>query len=147
MIVPMRTTAFILTTALLAALGTAIAAGNDAELREAEKAWASAVASHNYAELDRILGEGLIYAHSTGHIESKAQYLGRLHSGAQKYDSIQHSKMTIRPYGDAAVVHSIVRMTGTSDGKPFDDRLMMMHVWVKQEGQWRLAAHQTTKLP
>jgi hypothetical protein len=50
-------------------------------------------------------------------------------------------------HGDAAVAHSIVNMKGVSNGKPFDDHLMMLHVWVKQAGAWQLAAHQTTKLP
>jgi len=30
---------------------------------------------------------------------------------------------------------------------PFNDHVMMMHVWVKQGGSWHLAAHQTTKVP
>jgi hypothetical protein len=37
-------------------------------------------------------------------------------------------------------------MRGMSNGAPFNDRLMMMHVWVKAGGHWQLTAHQTTKL-
>ncbi len=69
-----------------------------------------------------------------------------LRRGAQKYDRIEHQSLTLRIYGDAAVAHSKVRMTGTSDKRTFDDRLMMMHLWVKQGGRWQLAARQTTKL-
>ncbi|MGE4001122.1 MAG: nuclear transport factor 2 family protein [Planctomycetaceae bacterium] len=52
---------------------------------------------------------------------------------------------TIRTFGDSAVAHSRVRMSGTSQGTPFDSKLLIMHVWVKQDGSWRLVAHQTTK--
>ena len=43
--------------------------------------------------------------------------------------------------------HSIARMTGRNDAGPFDDHLMIIHLWVKQGGTWQLAAHQTTKIP
>ena len=124
----------------------ALAAGSEDELSRAEKAWAAAVTALDYAALGRILGDNLIYAHSTGVVENKAEYLGKLKSGVQKYDGIEHASMTVKLYGEAGVVHSQVRMRGASKGKPFDDRLMMLHLWVRQGGRWRLAAHQTTRL-
>ncbi|MGB9605661.1 MAG: nuclear transport factor 2 family protein [Bryobacteraceae bacterium] len=131
---------------LLAVVLAPCAVTSEDELRQAEKAWAAAVTGRDFAALDRLLHDELIYAHSTGVIEAKAQYTGRLRSGAQRYDRIEHEKMTVKLHGDAAVVHSIVRMTGEADKRPFDNRLMMIHFWVKQDGQWRLAAHQTTEL-
>jgi ketosteroid isomerase-like protein len=118
----------------------------EAEIRKAEQGWVAAVVKNDFAALDRILGDQLIYAHSTGVIETKAEYLGRLRKGAQKYDAIEHQQLTIRVYGDSAVAHAKVRMAGQSDTRAFDDRLMMMHLWVKQGGAWRLVAHQTTRL-
>ncbi len=116
------------------------------ELRQAEKAWAAAVTQRDFATLDRILHDQLIYAHSTGVVETKTQYVGRLRTGAQRYDRIEHEGMTVKLHGDAAVVHAVVRMTGEADTKPFDNRLMMLHLWVRGSGGWRLAAHQTTEL-
>ena len=112
----------------------------------AEKGWAQAVVSKNFAKLQRVLDEDLIYAHSTGIIETKAEYLGKLKSGAQVYTAINHEKTTVRVHGDAAVAHSIVVMQGTNASGPFDNRLMMIHTWVKKGGEWRLAAHQTTQI-
>ena len=112
----------------------------------AEKGWAQAVVSQNFAKLQRVLDEELIYAHSTGIIETKAEYLGKLKSGAQKYTAIDHHKTTVRVHGDAAVAHSIVVMQGNNASGPFDNRLMMIHTWVKKGGEWRLAAHQTTQI-
>jgi hypothetical protein len=51
-----------------------------------------------------------------------------------------------RPVEAAGAFH-IVRMTGKNDSGPFNDHLMMIHFWVKQGGAWKLAAHQTTKIP
>jgi len=126
--------------------GVVRAAGDDA-LEAAEKGWANAVVKGDIAALGKILADDLIYAHSTGVVESKSEYLGKLKGGAQKYDVIEHQSMTVKAYGDAAVVHSRVRMAGKNVSGPFDHRLMMLHVWVKRGGAWQLAAHQTTRLP
>ena len=118
----------------------------ESAIRDAEKGWAQAVMARDFQALDKILGDKLIYAHSTGAIESKQQYLERLRSGAQKYDRVVQESVRIVPYGDCAVTHSILRMTGVSNGKPFNDHVMAMHTWQKQAGSWKLVAHQTTKL-
>ena len=133
--------------AFIAGLSIAYAATTEDEIRQVEKDWAAKVTSGNHAALDQMLDAQLIYAHSTGIIENKSEYMARLRRGLQKYDKIEHQNLTVRIYGNSAVAHSKVRMTGTSDTRAFDDKLMMMHVWVKQAGKWQLVAHQTTKLP
>ena len=140
----MRTT--ILLMALLAAISAA-AAGPEDEIINAEKGWATAVLKRDAAALGKIYSDQLIYAHSSGVIESKGDYLDKLRKGTQRYDVIEHQKITVRVHGNAAVAHSMVHMKGQSGARPFDDKLMALHLWVKQDGRWQLAAHQTTKLP
>ncbi len=125
---------------------TASAADGEAQVLAAEKGWAKAVMAMDFGELDAIYHPELVYAHSTGAIETKAEYLAKLKTGAQKYDLIEHEKTTIRVFDDAAVAHSIGVMKGATKGVPFDNRLMIMHTWVKDGDRWRLAAHQTTRL-
>ena len=122
------------------------AAHHEGPVVAAEKAWAAAVEKQDFAKLDAVLHDDLIYAHSTGVIETKGEYLGKLRKGTARYDGIEHHKTTVREHGDSAVAHSIVRMHGENSSGPFDNRLMMIHVWVKDGGAWRLAAHQTTRL-
>jgi hypothetical protein len=52
----------------------------------------------------------------------------------------------VKLYGNTAVVHARVHMWGVNQSGKFDDRLMMLHVWLKSAGGWQLVAHQTTKL-
>jgi ketosteroid isomerase-like protein len=125
----------------------ALGAPADEEVRAAEKEWAAAVVARDFTKLEQVLGAKLIYAHSTGAVEGKQEYLKRLHSGAQKYDAIEFEKTAVNFYGDTAVAHSHLTMRGVSNGAPFDHKLMMMHLWVKAGGGWQLAAHQTTRLP
>ncbi len=136
-----------LTLTALLGLAAALAWASEEELRQAETGWAAAVQKGDLAALERILGDRLIYTHSTGIIEDKKEYLDRLRKGAQKYELIAHASMNIRAYGDSGLVASRVRMKGKSNERLFDDQLLMLHVWVKQAGRWQLVAHQTTKLP
>jgi ketosteroid isomerase-like protein len=68
-------------------------------------------------------------------------------TGAQKYNLIEHNDLKVRTYGDTGVVNSRVRMTGATNGTPFDNQLLLTHVWVKKDGRWQLVTHQTTRLP
>lgn len=141
----MRTHRTLLLVALIAA--GALAAGPEDEIRNAEKQWATAVMKQDFTTLASILGEQLIYAHSTGVVDSKGEYLGKLKAGGTRYDVIEHRSLTVKVYGDAAVAHARVHMKGATREGPFDNELMMLHLWVKQGGRWRLVAHQTTRLP
>jgi ketosteroid isomerase-like protein len=123
-----------------------LCAASEDDLLKAEKEWAAMVVAGHFDHVATMLDDALIYAHSTGNIESKDEYLGKLRSGAQKYTAITHEKSTVRMHGDAAVVHSIGRMVGTNAAGPFNNHLMIMHTWVKSGGKWLLAAHQTTLL-
>jgi ketosteroid isomerase-like protein len=118
----------------------------ESDIVAAEQAWARAVVARDFQALDEIYHDGLIYAHSTGSIETKSEYLGKLREGAARYDEIKHYQTTVRLHGKAAVAHSIVTMRGASATGPFDNRLMMIHFWVQEGKRWKLAAHQTTLL-
>lgn len=132
---------------ILACLLLLTASAADDDVRAAEKSWSAALVSRDAAALEKIYTPQLIYAHSTGKVETKAQYMERLKGGKQRYDSVTFESTQIVRYGESAVSHSIARMTGRNDSGPFDDHLMIIHMWVKQGGAWRLAAHQTTKIP
>jgi ketosteroid isomerase-like protein len=116
------------------------------ELRAAEKAWVSALQNKDLKALDQLLADDLVYTHSTGIVESKAQYIAMQKSGTQVYKAVDYEDMKIRRYGDAGVVTAKVRMRGSTKGTPFDNQLQILHVWAKKDGRWQLVAHQTTRL-
>lgn len=130
---------------LIVAGGLAVAA-NDPAIVNAEKAWAKAVVSGDAAAVEALLSPDLIYAHSTGVIESKAEFTGKIRSKEYNYKGIDHQSITVKIHGNSAVAHSKVRMHGVNKSGPFDNNLIMLHLWVKQNGKWLLAAHQTTRL-
>jgi ketosteroid isomerase-like protein len=114
---------------------------------DGEKSWAKAVVARDEAALNRIYADKLIYTHSSGVTESKSVFVGRVKSGAQRYDVLEHEKIEVVPYGDTAVMHGIVKVAGVAEGKPFGGRLMILHVWHRVDGHWQMVAHQSLKLP
>lgn len=117
------------------------------QVEQAEREWAAAVCRNDFARIEQILAADLIYTHSTGLAEDKAQYLEALRSGRQKYDTIQFEEMNVRVRGKTAMVAAKVRMTGNTQGKPFDNMLRLLHVWKKNKGGWQLVGHQSARLP
>ena len=133
--------------AMLLLGAAALCVASEAEIKAADGRWAAALKAQDTPALEKMYTPGLIYAHASGKVEDKAEYLERLKAGKQRYDAVNFESTRIVLYGDSALSHSIVRTIGVNDRGPFNDHVMMMHMWVKQKGAWRLAAHQTTKIP
>ncbi len=125
---------------------TGLASGQELEIRAAERAWAKAITTKDAAALNKLLGNELIYAHATGTVDTKAEYISKITSGRQQYDGAEHQSMVVKLYGNTAVAHARVHLWGANPSGKFDDQLMMLHVWLKTGGAWQLVAHQTTKL-
>ena len=112
-----------------------------------DETWRKAVLAKDTAALDKLLAPDLVYAHATGIVDTKQTYLDKIKSGRQNYKSMELRQPSVRVYGDAIVTHSWMRVTGVNQAGPFDDKVMMLHVWVKKSnGAWQLAGHQTTKV-
>lgn len=111
-----------------------------------DKQWSDAIVKSDTAALEKLLAPGLVYAHATGIIDTKTSYIAKIKERRQVYKSFEQRNPIVNIYTDAAVTFSHVRVTGTNQAGPFDDRIMLIHFWVKQNNAWRLAAHQTTKV-
>jgi ketosteroid isomerase-like protein len=129
---------------LLVSFG-AVAAAQDTEVKEAENAWVRAATANDQKALNILLADDLVYTHATGIVETKQEYMKAVDS-FQKYKSIDLKNMRVKVYGNTAIVNARARMVGTTKGTPFDNEVLVIHVWVKQGGKWQLAAHQTTRL-
>ena len=111
----------------------------------AEKAWAQAAVAADTAALDKLLADDLTYCHANGAKDTKASYLDKIRTGRPKYLLLDFEKLEAKVFGDVAVANSTVHMRSVSGGNEQDVKLVLMHVYVKQQGQWRLLAHQSSK--
>lgn len=112
-----------------------------------EKQWAEALVKSDLDALGRLYADDLVYVHSGGNVETKAQFLDRVRAGGLKYQKLDLVNPRARVYGDGAVVTGTFDVSVLVDGQPVNTKVVYTHVYGRQDGQWRLVAHQTTRLP
>jgi len=69
-----------------------------------------------------------------------------LKSGAIKYEAMVERDIQVRLYGDAAIVSVLASVKMLVNGKPIRGDHRENFVWVKQEGNWKLASFQATRV-
>ncbi|MBL8239405.1 MAG: nuclear transport factor 2 family protein [Bryobacterales bacterium] len=111
-----------------------------------DKQWSDAIVKSDTATLEKLLADDLVYAHATGIVDTKKSYIAKIKERRQVYKSFEQRNPVVNIYKDSAVTFSHVRVTGTNQAGAFDDKIMLIHFWVKQNNAWRLAGHQTTKI-
>ncbi|MBK9168753.1 MAG: nuclear transport factor 2 family protein [Bryobacterales bacterium] len=136
----------ILAAGLVALVTVAMAQTEDA-LRKAEEEFGAALARMDYAALDKILADDMIYTHSNGVVDDKAQFIASLKDGTRKYESIKIHEFTVRPYGNTAAVAAKVTMVITARGTTAPRDMRYLRFWAKKRGQWQLVGHQSVTLP
>lgn len=117
------------------------------EVLRVEREWARALTARDLDALRRIYADDLVYVHSGGNAETKPEFLARVESGGLRYQKVELVEPKVRVYGDAAVVNGTFDVDVQVDGRPVSTRVVYVHVYARQDGRWRLVAHQTTRAP
>jgi ketosteroid isomerase-like protein len=123
--------------------GSLIGAEPADAVREVAEGWYRAAVKQDVAALNRMLSDDLTYCHAGGKMQTKAEYIASVMDGPSHYESMTYSDMKIRLYGKTAI------LTGSVDVKLANApvfRVRTLHVYVENNGQWQLAAHESTRL-
>jgi ketosteroid isomerase-like protein len=121
----------------------------DAE-REVKQAHADRFAlmvAGDTAALAAVLADDLVYVHSSGAAETKAEFLAAISSGRMRYRAITDRETAVRTYGDVALVGGLVDVQVTVGGQDAAPTLRYLAVYARQGGAWRLVAWQSTRVP
>jgi ketosteroid isomerase-like protein len=97
--------------------------------------------------LGSIAAEELVYGHSNGKVQNKAEFIEEIVHSQPDYSSIDMTDQTIRISGNTAVVRHIYSAETTNNGTPGHVKIGNMMIWQKQHGKWKLLARQAYKLP
>lgn len=128
--------------------GTAFAQAPAADaVKAAELARFKAMTTGDFAALAKALGDDLVYTHSSAAVDTKASFLEALTSGRTKYQSIEPREMTVRVYGNTAIINAAAHFLVNANGQQLDNQLRFTDVWVLRDGRWQMVAWQSTKLP
>ena len=137
----------ILFLAVVAALGVLAAEPSDPgavkEVTSAMESLKQAMIHKDGAALDKLLSDDLMYTHSAGQFETKADFVKSIVSGKSIVEKLDYSGTVVRVYGNTALVKGGVDLYHS---KTNIVHMNILHVWVKGSGGWKMAARQTTKL-
>jgi len=81
-----------------------------------------------------------------GRLRTRAESVQDLKSGAIHYASIDERDVKVNTYGNTAIVNSMASVKLTSNGKPIAGDYRATFVYVKQGGNWKEVAFQSTPL-
>ena len=112
-------------------------------LREAASGWTQAAVKQDATALRRFLADDLQYAHAGGQTQTRDQYIAAVANGPARYESFTFSDVNVRLYGKTAVLTGFVdvKMAGRESF-----RVRTLQVYVENNGQWQMAAHQSTRM-
>lgn len=98
--------------------------------------------------LEKILTDDFLRRPPGGADTNKREYLSLLSSGRLKYVAFKNIEEKFRSYPNTVLVDDVtdIRARG-ANGSERDTRLKLTWIWVKLDGQWRLAGVQGSQAP
>src|SRR5204863_124063 len=90
--------------------------------------------------------DGWTVVHGDGTMNTKAEYLADLKSGARKFDGgVVVRDFSVRVYGDTAIAAGTSESKVTIDGKPQGGSLRFTRIYVRRDGRWIMIATHATR--
>ena len=105
----------------------------------------NAMISGEQNDLDGIASDKLIYVHSGGKIQNKAEFIESFTSSSSDFISITLTDQTITLSGKTAVVTHKLSADTADGGKPGTAKIGIMLTFVKDHGDWKLLGRQAFK--
>lgn len=106
-----------------------------------------AMVDSDLAGLRSLAAEELSYGHSNGLVENKTEFVDQFATGKSDFVNITLSDQTVKIVGDAAIVrHRLIADTNNNKVAGKVDILILL-VWQKQKGEWKLLARQAARIP
>ena len=110
------------------------------------EAWNESRVRADVAALGALLDDGWTVTHGDGTINTKAEYLADLKSGARKFFAdVKQDDFTVRVYGDTAVAAGLSDSKVEYKGKPSGGALRFTRVYMKRDGRWVMITSHATR--
>lgn len=115
---------------------------SERELLSLNVRYDAAIVANDVAALDGIFADDFVYTSPEGELRTKAQQLEMVRAGLLKLELGKSNDVSVRVYGNAAVMTGLFIAKGKFRTEPLDIRERYTATWVRQKGRWRLAAEQ-----
>ena len=140
--------ALVLITLSLLAASLAWGQNGNAEqqVREVNDRYIAAQLNNDSDSLRKFMADDFTAIRSDGSMSTKAQEIEHIKSGALTHEKSDIQDVKIRVYGNTAVATVRSYFKGTVNGKPLSSTVRVTRVWVKQKGNWKCVALQSTRV-
>ena len=96
--------------------------------------------------LSRMVAEEFTEVSRLGQLRTRADNIRDIASGVLKLTSVKYDSLTVRIYGDVAVLSGIADNAGTFRGFPFSGKIRYTRIFVRRDGRWQAVAMQQTSM-
>ena len=117
-----------------------------AAVDKAVEALRKALLEKNKAGLEQLTADQLSYGHSSGKVQSKAEFVDGVMMSKAVTKSIAFPELTVAVVGDTAIARHLYESEMETDGKTNNVKIGALQLWQKQNGNWKLLARQGFKL-
>jgi type II secretory pathway pseudopilin PulG len=119
------------------------------QVLQAEKDRFAAMIKVDEAALNRLLADDLTYTHSNANMQTKAQFIADLKSGAIKYVSVVPSEpdWKVRVYGTVAIVSGVAAVNVIDHGNNLKFKIRYTNDHVNRSNSWQMVNWQSTRFP
>ncbi len=131
----------------LAAQGNPSGSTPEDSVRAVELSRAQALLRADTTALSRMVADEFFEISRLGTLRTRADNLRDIASGDLKLTSVHYDSLTVRIYGDVAVLRGIANNTGTARGFPFSGKIRYTRIFVRRDGRWQAVAMQQTSMP
>jgi len=112
-----------------------------------ERQFESAVLQGDVAFFERVLAPEFTHTSQNGKHRNRAEWLANHKAGKSPYDSLNQDGIIVRVYGPAAIVTGKIAPKGrSSSGAPIEGEYRFIRTWVNHDGNWQVAAFQSTRI-
>lgn len=117
------------------------------EALAAEDARYAAQTGDDFDALQRLIGNDLVYIHSSAVVDTKASYIESQKSGAVKYRVMRRSDTRVRTYGCVAIITGLGNFDVTVKGQDMAVEIRFHSVWAKRDQGLEFVSWQATRTP
>ena len=128
--------------------------GTFAQSSDSAKVWSRVEAltkaifeTKDSAALSDIVSTRVTYGHSGGKLEDKAAMIRAAVSSKTTYKNSVLERVSVDVDGNTAIVRHNFKATSIENGTETPLNLLIMQVWRKEQGKWRIWARQAVKIP
>jgi hypothetical protein len=115
-------------------------------LSKVEQDWTDALVKGDAAFQERILADDYRGVGPDGRISNKAQSVDEIRSGQFKAESMSISGVTVRVFGEVAVVTYSQTEKSQTQGKDSSGLSLWTDIFVKRNGTWQIAANHGSRV-